>query len=311
LTHDLGDAVIRFGRFSNPHVATGGYWDGILIDTGDREFGYGGSFGFLPVRSNEQVSLDMPKAALFANYARTSGSMTNRLEAYYLEIHPTNDLLTRRLLGLKHRLNWNRLSSSNRMEVDRDPQSGHLVFTRVSGRVTSALTNAVEVHGRYDLRQPYSIYRSVDVISYRRDQINAGLGYRSVFVSLAADFVWNYAYDGDNGRQLDGRSITGSASFRRIAGVGLSGSGSYWWSDFGASMFTTVGMSRSFGRVSSRLYYQVSGSSRFETNLTTHSIAAQAGFPLTNRIRSTSKIRLQTGDYATSTTFETSLSVRL
>jgi hypothetical protein len=59
------------------------------------------------------------------------------------------------------------------------------------------------------------------------------------------------------------------------------------------------------------MYYQISGSSRFETNLTTHSIAAQAAFPLGARFRSTSKIRYQTGDYVSSTAFETSLSIRL
>ncbi|MGA7304088.1 MAG: hypothetical protein WBW88_04410, partial [Rhodothermales bacterium] len=311
LKREFERARVRVGRFSNQYVATGGYWDGILIDSGDSDFGYGGSFGFLPVRSNEQVSLDMPKAALFAKFTRKSETVTNRLDTYYLEIHPTNDLLTRRLFGLRHRLNWNGLGAYNRFELDRDPQSGHWVITRLSSRLSSALTNSLEIHGRFDMRQPYSIYRSFDVISYRRDQINTGLGYRSRFLYFAADLVWNYAYDSSEGRQLDGRSVTGTAALSRVRGVGLTTSGSYWWSDFGASMFGTVSLSRSFGRVSTRMYYQISGSSRFETNLTTHSIAAQAAFPLGARFRSTSKIRYQTGDYVSSTAFETSISIRL
>jgi len=311
LTREFEAATVRVGRFSNQYVPTGGYWDGILIDTGDGDFGYGGSFGFVPVRSNEQVSLDMPKAALFAKFTRRSEEVTNRLETYYLEIHPTNDLLTRRLFGLRHRMNWSHFGTYSRFELDRDPQSGRWVITRLSGRLSSTLTNSMEIHGRYDLRQPYSIYRSFDVISYRRDQINAGLGYRGRSLYLSADFVWNYAYDAGDRRQLDGRSITGSASLPRLRGVGITTSGSYWWSDLGSSMYGMVSLSRSFGKVSGRVYYQMSGSSRFETNLTTHSVATQVAFPLGPRLRSTSRIRFQKGDYVSSTAFETRLSIRL
>ncbi len=311
LARELGDMTVRFGRFSSRYVPTGGYWDGLEVVENDGDLAYGVSAGFLPVRSNEQISFDLPKAALFGRYSIRSEQVTNRFELYYMEIRPTNNLLTRRHLGVRHRLNWSTINAYNRVEVDRDPETGHFVFTRLSGRLSSAITSALEVHGRYDVRQPYSIYRSIQVISYRRDQINTGLSYRFGRAALSTDFVWNYAYDLGIGRSLDGRSLTGSASLSRSRGVGMFASGSYWWSEFGASMYGSFSLSRSMGKVSTRLSYQVSGSTRFDTNLTTHALSAQAAVPIGSRIRSTSKFRVQFGEFVTSTAFETNVSIRL
>ena len=207
---------IQVGRFSTPHAPTSGYWDGIQLLRSGSEVEYGASFGFLPVRSNEQISFDMPKAALFGQFARKTETMSTRLEAVYLEVHPTNDLMTRRALGLTHRLNWSALSSHSRLEVDRDPESGAWVVTRLSGRVSASIVNSLEAHGRYDVGRPYSMYRAFDVISYRRDRMTVGLGYRASFMFLSTDLVWNYAYDVDDTRKLDGRSVTGSASLNRL-----------------------------------------------------------------------------------------------
>jgi len=311
LARELGDMTVQFGRFSSRYVPTGGYWDGVEVVESDGDLAYGVSAGFLPIRSNEQVSFDLPKAALFGRYALRSEQMTNRFELYYMEIRPTNHLLTRRHLGVRHRLSWSRMNAYNRVEVDRDPETGRFVFTSLSGRLSSAVTSALEIHGRYDIRQPYSIYRSIDVISYRRDQVNTGFSYRMGRVALSTDFVWNYAYDLGDRRSLDGRSLTGSASLSRSRGVGLFASGSYWWSDFGASMYGSFSLSRSIGTVSTRLSYQVSGSTRFDTNLTTHALSAQAALPIGSRIRSTSKFRVQFGEFVTSTAFETNVSIRL
>jgi hypothetical protein len=308
---EMDDLRIKAGRFSNRYVPTGGYWDGIMVLNGDGDYDYGASIGFLPVRSNEQMSFDMPKAALFARFSRKSERLSNRIEAFFMEIRPTNELLPRHHLGVRHRLHRSGLSLFNRVDIDRDPHSGRWMFTRLSMRFLQALRWGLQIHGRYDVRQPYSIYRSVNVISYRRDQINAGLGYRGRRLTLSADMVWNFAYEAGDVRVLDGRSMTAAASLSRLAGMGFFTSGSYWWSELGSSTYGSVSVSRSFGRISSRLYYQVSASSRFDTNLTTHSVALQAAVPLSSRIRSTSKLRLQTGRYARSTSFETSVSVRL
>jgi hypothetical protein len=303
--------AVQIGRFSNRYAVTGGYWDGVLVEYGPKDSGIGASFGFLPIRSNGSFSTETPKVALFAHNRHRVQNLRQTIFGWYQEIYLPGLQPSRRNFGLSHRAQLSGIASNNRIELDRDPESGNWVVTRGSAQLSGRINRWVSVRGRYEIRQPYSMYRPFAVISYRRDQITTGATIQFQRSSLGADVVWNYSYRPGESRAVDG------TSFRLYAGASLSptlrftAAGNYWTSTNGNSSLFNFGASRSFARVFTRLNYQYSRSTRFATNVASHVVSAGLSAPLSRRIRSTADVRFQGGSNLTSVAFNVNFTLAL
>jgi hypothetical protein len=204
-----------------------------------------------------------------------------------------------------------RLTSNNRIELDRDPASGTWMLTRGSFQLTSRLNSWLGLRGRYEIRQPYSMYRSFAVISYRRDQVSAGASLQFPGGTVSGDVVLNYSYRFDGGRERDGQSVRLYAGKALSRSFQINATGSYWTSTNGNSSLLTLGATRSMGRIHLRTNYQFGRSTRFDTDQVTHMLSAGLAASLSRRIRTITDVRVQGGSSIFSVAFNTTLTVSL
>lgn len=311
LERDFSDFSVQAGRFSNRYASYGGYWDGALVQYGARRAGVGTALGFMPDRSNEGFSTDMPRYAGFAhvefgNRARWQYAVRLSLD----EIRPVDPLLTHRFGGLSHSLRWRGVSLRNDVQLDRDPETGRWIASRFQVRGSISPARGVTLHGRYTVRQPYSIYRVQRVISYRRDQAHAGASFQFGGGLVGADVAFNYVEDAVEGRRADGRTVSGyfQLSRTRLLALSLAATASYWQADDGSSFFLNTGVSRSLGRANARLQYQFYRTVTVADPLLTHAVVAHAAVPLGRRFSGSSQVRLQRSATLRSVAFYLSLS---
>ncbi len=310
LARDFTAFSIQAGRFSNPYAAYEGYWDGALLHVGSRRAGFGTAVGFLPDRSNEGFSPDMPRYAGFAHVELGErAGLRYAAEVSYNEIRPSNGLLDHRFAGLSHRLRWGGLSLRHDLQLDRDPETGQWIASRFNLRGAAAPHRRLLLTARYTVRQPYSIYRTQRVVSYRRDQAGAGASLQLDGLSLGADVAFNFVEDAVRGRVADGRTLGGYVQVPRtgVLDLGFSANASYWSADKGTSFFLNTGVSRDLGAVRARLQYQFYRTATLAEPLLTHGVALHASAPLGRGFYGSAQARLQQGTTLRSFTLYTSL----
>ena len=303
---------LRAGRFSNRYATGDGYWDGVLIHIGDSKKGIGTALGFMPDRSNEGFSAEMPRYGGFAHIeVGDRSSVTYEAEVAYNEIRPTNDLLNHRFASLSHRLRWQGLSLRNDVQVDRDPLSSEWIASRITVRGAWVPVAGITLHGRYRVRQPYSIYRTQSILSFRRDQIGAGTSLHLGPAILGGDVAVNYIEDDLNGRERDGQAVSGYLQVPRtgMLDLGFSSNSSYWSDDDGSSFFLTTGLTRTFGDARLRFQYQFyrTATANLPDPLVTNSFALHATLPLGGGLYTSSQVRLQQSSTLSSASLYTSL----
>ncbi|HMB92090.1 MAG TPA: hypothetical protein VKP65_14655 [Rhodothermales bacterium] len=303
---------VQAGRFSNRYATGDGYWDGVLIHVGDRKTGIGTALGFMPDRSNEGFSAEMPRYGGFAHIeVGDRSSVTYEVEAAYNEIRPTNDLLNHRFASLSHRVRWQGLSLRNDVQVDRNPISSEWVASRITVRGAWVPATGITLHGRYRVRQPYSIYRTQSILSFRRDQIGAGTSLRLGPVVLGGDAAVNFVEDNRSGRERDGQTVSGYLQVPRtgVLDLGFSSNSSYWSDDDGSSFFLTTGLTRSFGDARLRVQYQFyrTATANLPDPLVSNTVALHATLPLGGGLYTSSQVRLQRSSTLSSASLYTSL----
>ena len=124
LEKDLPFGVVQFGRFYNRMTRRGGYWDGVSFLVGSRKRGVGGAVGFMPERSNEGFSTQLPRFSVFGQYETPRGKpVIYRGSVAYNEIQPSSSSLlqTHRFASLEQRIDWSLVSLRQDIQVDQDP----------------------------------------------------------------------------------------------------------------------------------------------------------------------------------------------
>lgn len=312
LEKDFSDFSMQAGRFSNRYATGDGYWDGVLVHVGDRKMGIGTAVGFMPDRSNEGFSAEMPRYGGFAHAeVGDRSSVSYEAEVAYNEIRPTNNLLNHRFASLSHRLYWQGITLRNDVQLDRDPLSGSWVASRLTVRGVWVPATGVTMHGRYRIRQPYSIYRTQAILSFRRDQVGAGASLQLGPAFIGGDAAFNYVEDVQTGRKRDGQTVSGYVQVPRtgVWDLGLSTNGSHWSDDDGSSFFLTTGLTRAFGTARLRLHYQFyrTATANLTDPLVTNAVALHTTLPLGHGLYTSSQVRFQQSSTLSSASLYTSL----
>ncbi len=289
---------IEAGRFYNRYDEFSGYFDGIMARVHSGPVGAGVAVGTEPNRANESVWLDLPKLTAFAD-VRASGERAGYdATVSFHTIRPRGDLLDRNFFGLSQRLSVGRARFFNRFQLDRDPETDKWIATQLRVDATIPISGQWYLRGGYGRRRPYSIYLTSDVISYTRERITGGIGYWGGTASVNLDVSANRG-------ERDESSRTYSGSFaipaRRLGGLGVNGSFSYWERDDSNALHASPGVSYRFGQVRSRLGYRYYRTEIGGRTLKTHGGNMSLDFPVVERVHATLRAYTNWGEELTST----------
>jgi hypothetical protein len=291
------------GRFLNPFVASGGYWDGLMFHTGGHGLGIGGAVGFEPERGNQTFSSTLPKYGAFLTYRGGNGPTRYASDLSFHQVRPRSDLPVHTYFGWGQSLRVNRFRLSNQIQVDRDPERSQWTVTRLNGAVGIPLARGLELQARVAVAQPYAFWRADNIVTFRRDQGTLGLSYWSRGVGLNADVSMHRVSGG-----AWGHTIAGSMAFpRAFWGVGWSGAATYWTQGTLSGLYVATSLDRSVGRVLWRAGYQLDRSSGTGDALMTHAGDVGISFPLSRRVFVDLRGRVQRGEFLTSQALTLSL----
>jgi hypothetical protein len=277
----------QLGRFYNPYETFSGYWDGLVVHVGRSGLGAGFAVGFQPNRGNEDFSTDLPKYGAFIDYQYSGGSVRYYADLSYNELRPSNGLLGHRFVGLSQRFQWNRFGLSQRLRVDRNAGTDKWELTQLEVRTTLPLGR------RLTALVGYSYWRSLFFLgtttpevtelaatAYERERGSFGLSYSMWSGTIGADVTMN-RLEGDEISYTYGSHF----SFPRtpLLGFGLFGSANYWERGTAKTLYLTPGITRSFGRLESRLSYSRYSFTNGPSTLITHTFDMSLTFPVTRR----------------------------
>jgi hypothetical protein len=286
---------LEMGRFLNPFVAAGGYWDGLMMHTGGDGLGLGAALGFEPDRGNQTFSSTLPKYGAFLTYRAGTGAMRYVSDVSFHQVRPRDGLPIHSYLGWSQAIRVRRFRLSHQVQVDRNPERDRWIVTRLNGAVGLPLAPGLELQARVAMGQPYAFWRAQNLIGVRRDQGSLGLSYWSRAASLSAD-VTLHRVAGDTW----GRTLGGSVAFpRALAGIGWSAATSYWTQGALSGLYLSSGFDRSVGRVWWRGTYQLDRSVGSGDPLVTHSGDLGLSFPLSRRVVVDLRGRVQRGAHLT------------
>lgn len=282
---------MQVGRFYNPFEQFSGYWDGLMVHYGGPGLGLGFATGFEPERSNEYFLGDLPKYAVFLTYG-SGGTAGYSADLSFHQVRPRTELATHTFVGWSQQLAVAAFRLDQRLQLDRNPETDRWVVTDLQAGASASIAPGVEVRARYSLRQPYLMYRTSDLVPYRRDRAGAGFTVHGPAGSIGADVTVNYV-------DLSDRSITYSSSFylpRTIAGIAWSGSASYWTRNETNTVLAASGVSRQLGPVRATAAYQFHRTAGARSTFLTHAADVTLAFPLARRLRGTLLASAQQGD---------------
>ena len=301
---------VRFGRFYNRMTQRGGYWDGLSFLVGSTKRGFGGSVGFMPDRSNEGFSTQLPRYAVFAHYQTDRRkSISYRGAIAYNEIQPTTDLLNHRYASLEQRVDVSILSLRQDLQVDYNPLSKQWMVShlRLGGRLS--LGPDVDLTGTYTLRQPYRMRNITSPFQSRRDQYRGGISLHRPLFSIGA----NYTRRSLN-QSYEGQTVTGYFNTRPITplNLSLSGSASRWESAFGEALYLNGGIARNFNKLFVRADYGFyrTNSPNIDRHIDMHRVTLTTSVPFSRRLYWTTRASAQASQFTEALSIQTSLQIR-
>jgi hypothetical protein len=288
---------LGLGRLYNTYEPLTGYYDGAYVHYGRDGFGGGVAAGLQPDRENGGVTTDLPKYSLFANYSDRNGALRYEGVVSFSQVLPASStgLEDHTYFGWTQTLRAGRLAVRHSMQVDRDVGNDKWVASRFLLSASAPLGSWLGIHARYSLRQPYELEAVGDVVSYRRDRANVGLTLNAGSALLGADFTVNDVRDDgiDSGYTYSGHFSIPNTS---LAGLGLTGSVSYWDRERDDVLYASPGLTRAFGRTRTRAAYHYYRTDEGGLAVSTHAADLSVDFPISRRLRGTLTGRLQRGE---------------
>ena len=294
----------RMGRFFNEYERYSGYWDGALLRVGGRGFGVGALAGFQPDRANEGPSAGLPKYTVFVDFAAGRGSVRYATDLSFHQVRPRDQWLVHTFAGWSQYLRVGGVRLSTDIQVDRDAEADTWKLGRVQVSGTAPLTRRLSLYGRYARSRPYLLFRTTDLMPFKRDQGSGGLSYFGGSVSLSADVT---ATQFDSGEW--GLGAGGSFALLRtpVFGLSWSAAGNYWTLGDGHALQVSTDASRPIGRGDVRLSYQLYRTENPGARITSHTGGIRATVPLGGRTFGSAELRRQQGANLVSTSLNVSL----
>ncbi|MEJ2340341.1 MAG: hypothetical protein P8Y15_15825 [Gemmatimonadales bacterium] len=321
---------LQLGRFYNPFEAFSGTWDGLLVHGGRQANGFGGGVaaGFQPI-GTEGITADLPKYSLFLNYKYARSRAYYATDFSFHQLRPRDGRQNHKYLGWSNRLRVDRFLLSQRIQVDRNPATDRWTVTNLQASLSASLGPKLSLNAGYSLRQPYAMGstgtpeevdpldaaegpgdlagiappRPEDPISFRRDRLSGGLSLRLASGTIAADFATSRIEDG-----AVNYSYSTGISFPRtaLAGLGFSAGASYWTQAGSKGLVVTPTISRAFGRVQTQATYQFYRTQNATREITTNAGEVGIRIPISERIGSSIRGRIQRGSGLNSSSLITS-----
>jgi len=281
------------GRFYNRFETYSGYWDGLLLHYGERGLGFGVAAGFQPKRANEWFSTELPKYTAFVDFNHVGESVSYYTDVSFHHMKPSNDLANRTFLGWSQRLTVGRTRLATDVQVDRNSQTDKWTVTRLYASGSVPIAGRLSLHARYAMDEPLLMLDTINLLSFKRQQGSAGVGYWAPGGSFNLDVRANRVDDRDPTYTI---SSSFSLSETRVLGLGFNGAGSYWTFEGAKAVNLVGGISRRFGRVQTRASYQLYRTESTINTLSTHNVDFGLMFPLARRLYSTIQARVQRGE---------------
>ena len=306
----LSFGSLRFGRFYDRMMLRGGYWDGFSFLLGNRKKGIGGSVGFMPARSNEGFSTELPRYAVFAHFQTDRDqALFYRGSLAYNTIMPSTNLLKHQYASLEQRLDYSILSLRQDIQVDFHPitQQWEVSHFRMRGRLD--LAPGVDLTGSFTSRQPFRMTQLVNPFLTRRNQVRAGLSLHRHFGTIGASYtrrMLDSAYEGQTfSAYFNTRNFTPLE-------ISFSGSANRWESAFGKVFYANGGIAKNIKRVFLRAdyaFYQTT-SPNISTPIDLHRISLSTSFALSRQLYWTMRASAQQSLYTSSLSAQTRLQLR-
>lgn len=284
----------KLGRFYDPYESFSGYWDGVMLHRGTEAFGVGVLAGFEPDRGNGGFQSTDPKVGAVV-HARTVGAGLRYRSALSLNvIFPKGAGSTHAIAGVTQAIQVSGFAVSEDLQLDRNPTTTHWVVTRFLGRVSSRLGQGGTAYLGYTILQPYVDWTVVNVIPYRRNQVNAGVGLWSAGGSINAD-VSSSQQEGLPSQWAYTASGSWRARTRAAAGAGLS---TTYWTDHASSGFLFApSVFRRVGAADMDFVYQYYLSEAAGSRSVSHGFELGARLPLAPRTQLSLRARERLGGY--------------
>jgi hypothetical protein len=242
ISQPVGHTGVRYaaGRFNDSRLAQSGYWDGVRMehDVGSFEWGLAG--GFEPDRYNQGFRSDRPKFAAYAGGMRRFDGGSFSLTGAFTQLRPTNDWLDHSFFSVDQELRIRGVRVTNRLLLDRDPESGSWIPSRYQARAGIPVSSSLRLTARYSMRQPYGYWRTTDIFSDRRDQISAGISYARNQTRLSLTGTENRIEHSDPSRTATGHFSTEP----RWMPFRTSGTLSAWFRHSSRTLYGTLGLHR-------------------------------------------------------------------
>lgn len=242
VSQPLGASGVRYavGRFNESSLSQSGYWDGARMEHRTDGFEFGLAGGFEPDRYNQGFRSDRPKFAAWAGGTRRFEGGSFSVTGAFTQLRPTDDWLTHSFFSVDQDLRTRGFRLSNRLLVDRDPESGSWISSRYQVRADVPLTASLRLTARYAMRQPYGYWRTTEIFSDRREQITAGLSFTRERHRVAVSGTENRIEGGEPSRSASGHFSTEPSwmPFR------TSGSLSGWFRKSSNTLYGTLGVHR-------------------------------------------------------------------
>ena len=274
---------LRVGRFFSPHEAFTGYLDGGLLRVGSDGIGVGVAVGLEPDRWNEGFSTERPKRAAFLDFSRAgrSGGISGEVAA--VQVLPESAGPEQLYFGWSGRMWMGELSLAHTVQVDRDPTTDGWVISDLLAETTVPLGGSLQIHGTLSRRSPFYYWQATGPVSYRRDDVGAGVSVDLTGAFVSASTFWHQA-DADSTWH---RSYQGSIRVPRLGGsaFGAHGSASYWSDTLLRTLNAGAGVDRSWGRAFTRLGYRLIDSQSAWFEQRSHQAEALIDLPVQPGVR--------------------------
>ena len=167
---------LQIGRFYNRYDSFSGFWDGVLLETGNSFYGAGLIAGSEPVRSSEFSSVSQPKVSAFTHLNWNIGAFKSNSELSLTQVKSSFGPV-HRYAGFQQYFNWNKTRVSVSGQIDKNTVGSNWRFSNFSTTIRQTIFTKIDISARYSRREPFRVWQPI-VFGTVNEQIGAGFTVR-------------------------------------------------------------------------------------------------------------------------------------
>jgi len=181
---------LQLGRFYNRYDSFSGFWDGLLLETGNSFYGAGLIAGSEPVRSSEFSSISQPKVSAFTHLKWNIGAFTSNSELSLTQVKSSFGPV-HRYAGFQQYFNWNKTRVSISGQIDKNTMGSNWRFSNFSTTIRQTIFSKIDISARYSRREPFRVWQPI-VFGTVNEQVGAGFTVRHSGLYWGSDIYLMY-----------------------------------------------------------------------------------------------------------------------